>query len=185
MIKKYLTTLTLILVFLVAQADTLVLKVVYDGTIDYNNSTSLTIKTLEAANKGDKVEILLNSPGGSVDAGYDMVEAMDDSDAYVVVVVENYAASMAANMLCEAPHYKVSRNAILMWHMAFYLDDDGKKVPLDLKDPTDKAIYDRANKTMRKCGFLTDAEIRKVDAGGEVWLTGAEINARLKNMGRV
>jgi hypothetical protein len=183
MYKRIIIFITLIVVCIVSSADTLRLSVIYNTTIDDNEATNITIRTLEAANPGDEVYIYLTSGGGRTDIGYKIVDAIKHSKGKVVIVVKTWAGSMAANLICESPNYIVDDKAILMYHMAFYIDDDGNKVPLNLNDPVDKAIFDRANQTFRNCGFLTEAEIIKIGNGGEVWLTGKEIYTRLKKMG--
>lgn len=183
MFKKIIILLTLLAVTIVSSADTLRLSVLYSGDIDDNNATNITLRTLQAANTGDEVYIYLTSDGGRTDIGYKLVSAIQHSKAKVVVVVKTWAASMAANIVCEAPHYVVYPKAVLMFHMAFYVED-GKRVPLDLSNPYDRQVYDRANQNFRDCGFLTEKEIAYMDGGGEVYLTGAQIQSRLKHMGR-
>jgi len=178
------TLLSLAAVVFIASADTLRISIAYVGDIEDNDTAQVTIKTLEAANPGDEVYIYMTSDGGRVDIGYNIVEAMQHSKAKVVVVVNEWAASMAANIVCEAPNYVIGPKATLMWHMAFYVDDDGKRVALDPKDPGDKAIIDRADQTFRDCGFLTEKEIKLMDNGGEVYLSGKDIHDRLKKMSR-
>lgn len=56
------------------------------------------------------------SPGGSVMAGYRILEAMEASEAPVHVVVKSLAASMAAVITTLAPHSYAYPNAILLHH---------------------------------------------------------------------
>ncbi len=57
-----------------------------------------------------------NSPGGSVMAGYRILKAIETSQAPVHVVVESFAASMAATIATLAPHSYAYPNAIILHH---------------------------------------------------------------------
>ncbi|MCA9618500.1 MAG: ATP-dependent Clp protease proteolytic subunit [Myxococcales bacterium] len=56
------------------------------------------------------------SPGGSVMAGYRILEAMEASEAPVHVVVKSFAASMAAVITTRAPHSYAYPNAVILHH---------------------------------------------------------------------
>lgn len=57
-----------------------------------------------------------NSPGGSVMAGYRILKAIETSQAPIHVVVESFAASMAATIATLAPHSYAYPNAIILHH---------------------------------------------------------------------
>ncbi|MDQ8204921.1 ATP-dependent Clp protease proteolytic subunit [Pelagicoccus sp. SDUM812003] len=60
--------------------------------------------------------VIDSSPGGSVWAGYRILEAMDASEAPVYVVVKSYAASMAAIITTLAEKSFAYPNAIILHH---------------------------------------------------------------------
>jgi len=67
--------------------------------------------------KTDPIFIVIDSsPGGSVMAGYRILEAMDSSEAPIHVVVKSFAASMAAAITTLADESYAYPNAILLHH---------------------------------------------------------------------
>jgi len=62
--------------------------------------------------------VIDRSPGGSVMAGYQMLQAMETSKAPVYVVVKGYAASMAAIVTTLAKRSFVYPNTIVLHHQA-------------------------------------------------------------------
>lgn len=62
--------------------------------------------------------VIDRSPGGSVMAGYQMLQAMETSKAPVYVVVKGYAASMAAIITTLAKRSFVYPNTIILHHQA-------------------------------------------------------------------
>lgn len=62
--------------------------------------------------------IVVDSPGGSVFAGYQILKAIESSKAPVHVVVKGMAASMAAVITTLAPHSYCYENSIILHHQA-------------------------------------------------------------------
>jgi ATP-dependent Clp protease protease subunit len=65
--------------------------------------------------------VIDSSPGGSVMAGSKIIKAMEGSQAPVYVVVQSYAASMAAVITASAPHSFAYPNAVLVHHQISWL----------------------------------------------------------------
>jgi membrane-bound ClpP family serine protease len=64
------------------------------------------------------VEILINSPGGSVFAGLDIMDAIKAHQGPVVCRAFQLAASMAANILVSCPSREATPATIILFHSA-------------------------------------------------------------------
>jgi ATP-dependent protease ClpP protease subunit len=74
---------------------------------------------LNAAKRGRTVLIRINSPGGQVDAGLELAKAIATAHrrgVKVVCEVENFAASMAANLFQVCPIRRMRADARLLFH---------------------------------------------------------------------
>ncbi len=90
----------------------------------FNLSTEVTDKSvsgllslLRTAREEDDITIYINSPGGSVEAGMPVLEAMQESKAnHIEAVVTGMAASMAEGIALESDHVTMKPNTKLMFH---------------------------------------------------------------------
>ncbi len=98
-----------------------------DRRIDFSGpvtdaSAAALIDRLHFFNKRDnKAPVFIvidNSPGGSVLAGYQVLKAMQSSQAPVHVLVKGSAASMAAVITTLAPHSYCYENSVILHHQA-------------------------------------------------------------------
>lgn len=97
-----------------------------DRRIDFNGpvTTSLAEHVIERLyfynnqNSEYPIFIVVDSPGGSVFAGYQILKAIESSKAPVHVVVKGMAASMAAVITTLAPHSYCYENSIILHHQA-------------------------------------------------------------------
>jgi ATP-dependent Clp protease protease subunit len=88
--------------------------VITDNTADYITSR---INYFNNQNTRQPIFIVIDrSPGGSVMAGYNILKAMDSSEAPVYVVVKSFAASMAANIATQAKKSFTYPNAVILHH---------------------------------------------------------------------
>lgn len=112
-----------------------------------SSSVRLAVGWLKSAQKLKPSAIVLeiNSPGGSVDAGFDLVKEIEDSSVPVTIVVDGTAASMAAYIL-EAGSYRIMTNrSSVMIHRAavggsFYGQADDWRNISDALKATDEAM---------------------------------------------
>jgi ATP-dependent Clp protease protease subunit len=64
------------------------------------------------------VEITINSPGGSVFAGFEIMDAIKSHQGTVVCTADQLAASMAANILVTCPVRQATPRTIILFHSA-------------------------------------------------------------------
>jgi ATP-dependent Clp protease protease subunit len=94
-------------------------RIALNGLINMDTAEHIT-ERIDFYNNADKklpIFIVIDqSPGGSVMAGYQILKAMESSDAPVHVVVKSFAASMAAGICTLAKESYAYPNAVILHH---------------------------------------------------------------------
>ena len=94
-------------------------RIPLNGPIGMSTAEHIT-ERIDFFNNADKklpIFIVIDqSPGGSVMAGYQILKAMESSDAPVHVVVKSFAASMAAGIATLAKESYAYPNAVILHH---------------------------------------------------------------------
>jgi ATP-dependent protease ClpP protease subunit len=75
------------------------------------------IHEIRTAGAHDQIYIFLNTVGGNVDTGIQLINAIRDSDATVTTVLEGQAFSMGALLFLCGDKQSVSPHSRLMFHM--------------------------------------------------------------------
>lgn len=94
-------------------------RIALNGPISMSTAEHITDRIDFFNNADKKMPIFLvidQSPGGSVMAGYQILKAMESSDAPVHVVVKSFAASMAAGICTLAKESYAYPNAVILHH---------------------------------------------------------------------
>lgn len=94
-------------------------RIPLNGPIGMSTAEHITERIDFFNNADRKLPIFIvidQSPGGSVMAGYQILKAMESSDAPVHVVVKSFAASMAAGIATLAKESYAYPNAIILHH---------------------------------------------------------------------
>ncbi|TAE77458.1 MAG: peptidase S14 [Verrucomicrobia bacterium] len=94
-------------------------RIALNGPIGMGTAEHITERIDFFNNADRKLPIFIvidQSPGGSVMAGYQILKAMESSDAPVHVVVKSFAASMAAGIATLAKESYAYPNAIVLHH---------------------------------------------------------------------
>jgi ATP-dependent Clp protease protease subunit len=94
-------------------------RIPLNGPISSKTAESITTRIDYWNNKDRKLPIFIvidDCPGGSVMAGYQILKAMEASDAPVHVVVKSFAASMAACITTLAKESYAYPNAVILHH---------------------------------------------------------------------
>jgi len=149
----------------------------YASAISGGQLADFTISRLQKASSNEDINIHLVTFGGDFMVGNEIGHAIQTSRAKVTLYVGFIAASMGAFLVCQAPNVVIGTNAIIMFHMAYHQQEGD----LSTTDPFDVTVKKNIDYTLAHCkGILTDADIKTIDNGGEVWLSGAEVNARME-----
>lgn len=139
------------------------------------------LEALETAVEGDFIYIHIDSIGGSVGTAVKMINAIRQTDAQVLGVLENRAYSAGSLILLACPAILVKPYSTLMAH-SVSAGTGGEMAKMwdyatFLKTETDRLIEDIYG------GFLTKDEINSVKLGHkEIWLRDFEVIQRLDGL---
>jgi len=150
------------------------------GPIEDPSRYTEMIHQIRTAGQNDVVNIHLNTPGGLVSTGVQLISAMRASQGHIVTHLEGEACSMGALLFLTADEMVVYDDSLLMFHNysggAF-----GKGHVLTAAVEATNKWYAKLAKTV--CTpFLTAAELKKIFDGADMWLLSEEVEARLKKM---
>lgn len=105
----------------------------------FTSSSTFTRALREAEANGEDIEVWINSPGGDVDAGNEMLAAFQSFRGYKCVTVGGLAASMAAFFVLQCgARVEVHENTRLMFHSSRAFLDAGPGALRDTADALDK-----------------------------------------------
>ncbi len=140
------------------------------------------IHQIRCAGQNDIVNIHLNTPGGLVSTGVQLISAMRASQAHIVTHLEGEACSMGALLFLVADEMVVYDDSLLMFHnysgSAF-----GKGHELTAVIEATNKWYSKLAKTV--CTpFLTADELQKIFDGADMWMLSDEVEKRLKKMAK-
>jgi ATP-dependent protease ClpP protease subunit len=138
-------------------------------------------KQLGALSVKEDAEIYINSSGGSVFAGNEMINAVRDwqmqSGKSITITVGAMAASMAANMIAvlgNGSNVKVHDNTKIMYHGAWGYNVGGADSQRDYADMLDKINADVKTKLISKFGISEETVNEWFAEGREGWVSSTE-----------
>lgn len=134
------------------------------------------IFALENAKEEDAVEIYLQSPGGSIDAGDALIHAMRGCKAHIHIKATGNCSSMASAILLEAHSFELSEGFNSLLHCGsvgyggtYHEFDQASKFYQKSMPAFIKRTY---------TGFLTEDEIEQLIGGKDFWIDAEEWVAR-------
>ena len=122
-------------------------------------------------NANEDVELVINSPGGDVFNGLQMVHAIQDCHYKVTARIEVMAASIAAVIALACDAVQIDKNSLLMLHNCWTFTAGNKEElqqEIDAMAAIDTIIH---NIVEEHC--YDDSIGEKMD-NGDVWLTGED-----------
>lgn len=138
------------------------------------------IHRIKTARSGDVVYIYLNTPGGRIDTGVQMISAMKASQAHIVTVLEGEVCSLGTLLFLSGDEFIVHDNCLFMIHnFSGGTYGKGHEQAAQL-EATIKWFTKLAQETYK--GFLTDDELERVIKGEDLWFGSDEVRSRLDKM---
>lgn len=140
------------------------------------------IHQIRTAGQNDVVHVHLNTPGGMVATGVQIISAMRASSGHIVTHLEGEACSMGALLFLTADEMVVYDDSLLMFHnysgSAF-----GKGHELTASIEATNKWYTKLASTI--CTpFLEKDELKRIFDGADLWLLSDEVEERLKKMAK-
>ncbi len=144
-----------------------------DGYVDM-------IQRIQTAGPDEVVYIHLNTPGGHLDTGVQIINAMQSSPAHVIVSIEANCHSLGTLIFLAADEFIVHDNCLMMIHNfsgAVFGKGNEQQSQLEAQlkwfNHLAKKLY---------IPFLSEAEFSRIERGEDIWLQSDEIRRRLEKM---
>ena len=151
------------------------ITVTISDPIEYNELCHI----LRSASSKEVIRLHINTPGGSLDSATMIIDAINQSDAYIIGVLSGTVASAGTMIAMVCDELECSSYLEFMIHcfsggtagkgneMKSHSSFINKHMPMVFKK-----IY---------AGFLTEAEIDDVIEGKDIWLNGDEVLERFES----
>lgn len=141
------------------------------------------IHRLRTAQPQDIISLHLNCAGGRLDTGVQIINAMKDSEARIVAVLDSKAFSLGTLMFLAADEFQIHDNCMFMIHnYSGGTAGKGNEQVAELK-ATVKWFKKLAKKYY--IPFLSKKELNQVLNGKDMWMDSDEVKKRLKNMVKI
>jgi ATP-dependent Clp protease protease subunit len=138
------------------------------------------IHRINVASENDTVFIHLNTPGGRLDTGVQIINAMQNTDATVVTILEAEAFSLGTLIFLAGDELVVNDHCMIMFHN-FKGGVSGKgHEQLAQLGATVKWFTAIAREIY--IPFLTEDEFNGIIEGKDLWMHSAEIRERIQKM---
>jgi ATP-dependent protease ClpP protease subunit len=133
---------------------------------------------LSNAGPQDLVKIHINSPGGRLDSGIQIINHIRHCEALVVGVLHMDCASMASGIFLACHDWEINKFSTMMVHSCSY-GAGGKQS--DIKNRVN-FMTDFNEKFIREIytGFLTEEEIDLILKGDDIYFSAEEIDKKLE-----
>jgi len=136
------------------------------------------IHRLITGSEADFVRIFVNSPGGNLNGGLALIDAIQNSACNILGIITGEAASAASLIALHCPELIVSDNAKMLAHQASYgIAGNASFISQNVK--FNEKLFDKVMQDAYE-DFLTEEEIQKVKSGLELWMFADEIEERLE-----
>ena len=132
--------------------------------------TKDAVKAIQAAT--EDIDLYINSPGGDVFAGLNVVNAIQKSKVQVTAHVEVMAASIAGVIALACDKIEIDKNSLVMLHNCWTVSSGNKKaLEQDIKamEAVDNILHNIIAENATDDTLISQIE------EGDVWLTGEEV----------
>jgi len=135
---------------------------------------------LRSVGEYDIVKFYINSPGGNLFTGVQLISCMKQSMAHIVTILDGQAMSLAPLILFAGDDIQISENSLIMFH--HYSSWGGGKGNEQLSNA--KAMNEFYKNTLIKYGkpFLNDNEIEQIIDGKDLYFGDDIINERIDSI---
>ena len=140
------------------------------------------IHTIRSASADSVIYLCVNTPGGRLDTGIQLINAIKSSKATIVGVLDAEASSMGSIILLAADQYIINDNCRMMFHDFSGGTSNGKGNE-QIKELT--AAIQLYNKLLKSVcvPFLSTDEVERIIKGEDFWMDSDQIRVRLSNIG--
>ncbi len=132
--------------------------------------TEETVKAIQTAT--EDIDLYINSPGGDVFTGLNVVNAIQKAKVQVTAHVEVMAASIAGVIALACDKIEIDKNSLVMLHNCWTVSSGNKKaLEQDIKamEAIDNILHNIISENSTDDTLISQIE------EGDVWLTGEEV----------
>lgn len=135
------------------------------------------------AGPSDVVFIHLNTNGGQLDTGVQIINAMQNTRAHVITILEGLAYSLGTLIFLSGDEMVVNDHCMMMFHnFNGGVAGKGNEITLEL-EATNKWFATLAKQIY--IPFLSEDELHRLSRGEDFWMQSPEIRRRLNHMVKV
>ena len=148
--------------------------------IDAPNLYTHLFSFLRNAMPHDSITMYINSPGGNLSTGLQLITSINECQATVRTVLDGVAASLAPLILFAGHEIIINDNAMIMFH-DYSTENYGKGN--EIKSSAE--AYEKLYKKLLKCyahPFLSTQEIDQITRGQDFYFDSDEIIERLEKL---
>lgn len=138
------------------------------------------IHRIKTAGVGDVIYIYLNTPGGQLDTGAQILAAMNVSNAKIVTVLEGRVCSLGTIIFLSGHEFVVHPQSLFMLHN-FSSGIGGKGHEIESQLSGTKEWFDAMVKEIY-IPFLSEDEYNRLVKGEDFWFTAPEVSKRVDKM---
>lgn len=148
------------------------------GEASYYNEL---IHKLYNAQDHEKFNLIINTPGGVVDAGLAIRNAIMASKAFVTAKITGSVASAGTMITLACDDLDIEPNVSFMCHEISMSGVSGKFSDIHTMQEFYKAHFAQMSKDIYK-DFLSEEELTQMHSGKELWLNGEDVQQRWLEM---
>lgn len=138
------------------------------------------VHRIASASAADVIFIHLNTPGGALDTGVQIINAMQNSQAKIVTVLESTAYSLGTLIFLAGDEMVVNDHCMIMFHnFKGGVIGKGNELTSQL-EATVKWFSMLAKKIY--IPFMSEDEFARITKGEDLWMHSTEIRKRLDRM---
>lgn len=138
------------------------------------------IHRIKSATENDVITIHLNTPGGYLETGVQIINAIRSTDAHVITSLESRAYSLGTLIFLSGDELQIHENALMMFHhYSNLMYGKGHEITAELE-----VVNKWFNKMLKKIcvPFLTEEEVTEIQGGRDIWMDTDDIRKRLNKM---
>lgn len=141
------------------------------------------IHRIAAAGPADTIFLHLNTPGGQLDTGVQIINAIQNTQARVITILEGTAYSLGTLIFLVGDEMVVNDHGMMMFHnFNGGMAGKGNEITLEL-EATNKWFATLAKQIY--VPFLSEDELHRLSRGEDFWMHSAEIRKRLTHMVKI
>lgn len=137
---------------------------------------------LRSATENDTVIFYLNTPGGQLDTGVQLLNAIRSCRAHVITVLDGEAISMGAILFMAGQERVVQDNTKLMFHTYSGGSFGNAKSNEQASALSANIAHYKGVLQMYTEGFLSKDEILGIMDGKDLWLSAEQVRSRLSKL---